>query len=79
MQLQIKARNYELSPDVRTYVQTKLSRLDKQLADETQVEVELVGETKTACPAVLVHVMPVVADRHLNGPRRQVCPYARVT
>jgi len=46
VQLQIKARNYELSPDVRTYVQTKLSRLDKQLADETQVEVELVGETK---------------------------------
>jgi len=46
VQLQIKARNYELSPDVRTHVQTKLSRLDKQLADETQVEVELVGETK---------------------------------
>jgi putative sigma-54 modulation protein len=46
VQLQIKARNYELSPDIRTYAQTKLGRLDKQLADETQVEVELVGETK---------------------------------
>jgi putative sigma-54 modulation protein len=46
VQLQVKARNYELSPAVRTYVEGKLSRLDKQLADETQVEVELVGETK---------------------------------
>ena len=46
MQLQVKARNYELSPEVRTYALTKLHRLDKQLADVTQVEVELVGETK---------------------------------
>jgi putative sigma-54 modulation protein len=46
VQLQVKARNYELSPAVRTYAESKLGRLDKQLADETQVEVELVGETK---------------------------------
>ena len=46
MQLQVKARNYELSPAVRTYVESKLSRLEKQLADETQVEVELAGEAK---------------------------------
>ena len=48
MQLQVKARNYELSPEVRTYAQTKLAHLEKQLADVTQVEVELVGETKHA-------------------------------
>lgn len=46
MQLQVKARNYELSPEVRTYAETKLGRLNKQLAAETQVEVELVGEAK---------------------------------
>jgi putative sigma-54 modulation protein len=46
VQLQVKARNYELSPAIRTYAEGKLGRLDKQLADETQVELELVGETK---------------------------------
>ena len=46
MQLQLKARNYELTPAMRTYAESKLARLDKQLADVTQVEVELVGEAK---------------------------------
>ena len=46
MQLQVKARNYELSPEIRDYAKAKLGRLDKQLADETQVEIELVGEKK---------------------------------
>jgi len=46
VQLQVKARNYELSPEIKAYAETKLGRLDKQLAEGTQVEVELVGETK---------------------------------
>jgi len=46
VQLQVKARNYELSPEIKAYAETKLGRLDKQLAEETQVELELVGETK---------------------------------
>jgi putative sigma-54 modulation protein len=46
VQLQVKARNYELSPAIRTYAEGKLGRLHKQLAEETQVELELVGETK---------------------------------
>jgi putative sigma-54 modulation protein len=46
VQLQLKARNYELSHEVKTYAESKLGRLDKQLADETQIELELVGETK---------------------------------
>lgn len=46
MRLQIKGRNAELTPDVRSYVESKFTRLDRQLADETAVEVELVEETK---------------------------------
>jgi putative sigma-54 modulation protein len=46
LQLQVKTRNYELSAAVRTYAESKLGRLEKQLADGTQVEIELVGETK---------------------------------
>ncbi len=46
MRLQIKGRNAELTPDVRTYVESKFTRLGRQLADETAVEVELVEETK---------------------------------
>jgi putative sigma-54 modulation protein len=46
VQLQLKARNYELSPEIRAFAESKLARLDKQLADQTQVEVELAAETK---------------------------------
>jgi putative sigma-54 modulation protein len=46
VQLQVKARKYELSEEIRAYAQSKLGRLNKQLADEVQVELELVGETK---------------------------------
>lgn len=46
MRLQIKGRNGELSPEIRSYVEAKFTRLDKQLAEETAVEVELVEEPK---------------------------------
>ncbi len=42
MRLQIKGRHVELSESVKEYAETKLSRkLDKQLAEPTQVELEL--------------------------------------
>jgi putative sigma-54 modulation protein len=46
VRLQIKGRNAELTSDVRSYAESKFTRLDKQLADETAVEVELVEEAK---------------------------------
>ncbi len=46
MRLHVKARNFELSPEIRTYAETKLARLSKQLAEGTTVEVELAEETK---------------------------------
>ncbi len=48
MRLQVKGRNIEVSPEIRAYAESKLARLDKQLADETAVEVELATETKHA-------------------------------
>ena len=41
MRVQIKGRHVELSQSVRDYAETKLRKLDKQLADQTQVELEL--------------------------------------
>jgi putative sigma-54 modulation protein len=41
MRLQVKGKNVELSPSIRQYAETKLAKLNKQLAEETQVEVEL--------------------------------------
>jgi len=41
MRLQVKGKNVEVSPTIRDYVEKKIGKLDKQLADETQVEVEL--------------------------------------
>ena len=46
MRLQVKARGLELSADMRSYVESKLARLEKQLAEETAVEVELAEETR---------------------------------
>jgi putative sigma-54 modulation protein len=41
MRLQVKGKNVELTPSIREYAERKLAKLDKQLADQTQVEVEL--------------------------------------
>jgi putative sigma-54 modulation protein len=41
MRLQVKGKNVEVTPSIRTYAERKLSRLEKQLAEQTQVEVEL--------------------------------------
>ena len=44
--LDVKARNFKLSREIRSHAESKLARLSKQLADGTTVEVELIVETK---------------------------------
>src|SRR4051794_1019593 len=46
VRLQVKGRGLELSAEMRAYAESRLKRLDKQLAEETAVEVELAEETK---------------------------------
>jgi putative sigma-54 modulation protein len=41
MRLQVKGNNVELAPSIREYAERKLAKLDKVLAEQTQVEVEL--------------------------------------
>ncbi len=41
MRLQVKGKNVEVTPSMREYAERKLAKLAKQLADQTQVEVEL--------------------------------------
>ena len=41
MRLQVKGRNVEVSDSVRRYAEEKLGKLNRQLADPTQVELEL--------------------------------------
>ena len=41
MRLQIKGRNVEVSDAIRAHAEQKLAKLDKQLHELTQVEVEL--------------------------------------
>jgi putative sigma-54 modulation protein len=41
MRLQVKGKNVEITPALREYVEAKLMKLDKQLAEPTQVELEL--------------------------------------
>jgi ribosome hibernation promoting factor len=41
MRLQVKGKNVEVTQSLREYAERKLARLEKQLAEQTQVEVEL--------------------------------------
>ncbi len=44
MRLQVKGKNVEISDAIRSYAEEKLGKLERQLADPTQVELELVVE-----------------------------------
>jgi putative sigma-54 modulation protein len=54
MQLQVKGKNVEVSESIREYAETKLRKLERQLADPTQVELELTVERN-----------PSIADSHV--------------
>jgi len=54
MRLQVKGRNVEVSDSIRRYAEDKLGRLERQLADPTQVELELALEQN-----------PSIADDHI--------------
>lgn len=54
MRLQVKGKNVEVSESVRMYAEKRLGKLEKQLADPTQVELELALERN-----------PAIADNHV--------------
>ncbi len=54
MRLQVKGRNVEVSDSIRRYAEDKLGKLERQLADPTQVELELALEHN-----------PSIADNHV--------------
>jgi putative sigma-54 modulation protein len=54
MRLQVKGRNVEVTSSIRRYAEEKLGRLERQLADPTQVELELAIEHN-----------PSIADDHV--------------
>ena len=41
MRLQVKGKNVEVTPSLRAYAERKLGKLEKHLAEQTQVELEL--------------------------------------
>jgi len=51
MRLQVKGKNVEVTPSIREYAETKLARLAKQLAEPTQVELELSEEKNPSIAA----------------------------
>ena len=54
MRLQVKGKNVDVSDSVREYAEEKLGKLDRFLADPTQVELELAVEHN-----------PSIADKHV--------------
>jgi putative sigma-54 modulation protein len=51
MRLQVKGKNVEVTPSIRTYTEDKLRKLSKQLPDPTEVEVELAVEKNPSISA----------------------------
>jgi putative sigma-54 modulation protein len=51
VRLQVKGKNVEVTPSLRDYAETKLRKLDKQLAEPTQVELELWEEKNPSIQA----------------------------
>ena len=54
MRLQVKGRNVEVSDSIRRYAEEKLARLERQLPEPTEIEVELSREHN-----------PSIADDHV--------------
>jgi putative sigma-54 modulation protein len=51
MRLRVKGKNVEVSTAMREYAEAKLSKLSKQLAEQTQVELELSEEKNPSISA----------------------------
>ena len=51
MRLQVRGKNLEVSESIRSYAEEKLGKLERQLADPTQVEVELSVERNPSIAA----------------------------
>jgi putative sigma-54 modulation protein len=54
MRLQVKGKNVDVTPPIREYAERKLAKLGKQLAEQTQVEVELSEQRNPSIAASLV-------------------------
>ena len=51
MRLQVKGKNVEVSDSIREYAEKKLAKLERQLADPTQIELELAVEQNPSIAA----------------------------
>ena len=51
MRLEVKGRNVEVSDSIRRYAEEKLDRIERQLPEATQIEVELTLETNPSISA----------------------------
>jgi putative sigma-54 modulation protein len=51
MRLKVKGKNVEVSDSVRQYAEEKLAKLERQLADPTQIELELAVEKNPSIAA----------------------------
>jgi ribosome hibernation promoting factor len=50
MRLQLKSRNVEVTDQIRSYAEEKMGKLERQLADPTRVELELIVERNPSIP-----------------------------
>ena len=64
MRLQVKGKNLELTDSIRRYAEQKLAKLNKQLADEVQVDLELAVEKNPSIRANQVAEATIFTKGH---------------
>ena len=64
MRLQVKGKNLDLTDSIRSYAEQKLAKLNKQLADEVQVELELAVEKNPSIRANQVAEATIFTKGH---------------
>ena len=70
MRLQVKGKNLDVSDSIRSYAEDKLRRLERQLADPTQVELELSLERNPSIAANHVAEATLWTKERNARPRR---------
>jgi ribosome hibernation promoting factor len=76
VRLQVKGRNVEVSDSIREYAEQKLSKLERQLSDLTQVELELTVErnpkiaANQVAEATIFTKGPILRAREASGDMR---------
>jgi putative sigma-54 modulation protein len=80
MQMQVRAKNYRLTPNLRAYIEKKVPRLSRYLDDITETKVELAkADTRSQGPLVVAQLTVTLRNGViLRAEERSADPYTSI-